>query len=81
MFHNGLEWPLDERVRFDERIRSKGWPSDWFSTATSADEPWIFYLSEQYIEHCLEMIEQVLAAVGAFNRDDLIRDPQVPSTG
>jgi hypothetical protein len=75
MFHNGLEWPLDER------IRSKGWPSDWFSTATSADEPWIFYLSEQYIEHCLEMIEQVLDAVGAFNRDDLIRDPQVPSTG
>jgi hypothetical protein len=81
MFHNGFEWPLDERVKFAQRIRSKGWPSDWFSTATSDDEPWIFYFSEQYIEHCLEMIDQVLDTVGAFIRDDLLRDPQVPGIG
>jgi hypothetical protein len=74
MFHNGFEWPLDERVKFGKRIRCEGWPNDWFSTATSGDEPWIFYLSEQYIEHCLEMIEQVLDAIGGFIRDDLIRE-------
>jgi hypothetical protein len=74
MFHNGFEWPLDERVKFGKRIRCEGWPNDWFSTATSGDEPWIFYLSEQYIEQCLEMIEQVLDAIGGFIRDDLIRE-------
>jgi hypothetical protein len=72
--HNGFGWPLDERVKFGKRIRCKGWPNDWFSTATSDEEPWIFYLSEQYIEHCLEMIEQVLDAIGGFIRDDLIRE-------
>ena len=78
MFHNGFEWSLNEREKFGERIRRKGWPHDWFSTATRDDKPWIFYLSEQYIEHCLEMFDEVLDAVGGFIRDDEFQSLKSP---
>ena len=29
MFHLGLEWPLEERQRFDKRLSK--WPREWFS--------------------------------------------------
>jgi hypothetical protein len=72
MFHHGLEWPLEERESFSQCIRREGWPENWFSLATSGDKPWIFYLSEHYIEHCLEITEQVLDALGTFIGKELI---------
>jgi hypothetical protein len=66
MFHNGFEWPLVERERFQQRIA--GWPSDWFSMATSGHKPWTFYMTNTFIDHCLLTIDSVLSGVGAFAR-------------
>ena len=66
MFHHGFEWPLEERVRFEKSVREKRWPPGWFTKSTSDDEPWIFFLSGDFIQHCLATIDQVLEGVGAF---------------
>jgi hypothetical protein len=66
MFHCGFEWPPVERKRFEEKRAN--WPSDWFSKAARGEEPWIFYLSEAFTEHCLDIIDSVLSGIGAFAR-------------
>jgi hypothetical protein len=68
MFHCGFEWPPVERKRFAEKRDRDKWPSDWFSMATSGEEPWIFYLTEAFSEHCLDIIYSVLSGIGAFAR-------------
>jgi len=72
MFHLGFEWPVEERERFEKRIGQEGWSSDWLSKATTAERPWIFYLSESFIKHCLSTIDKVLDGMGAFIRDELL---------
>jgi hypothetical protein len=71
MFHYGFEWPLPERHRFARRISDENWPRDWFQQATSGDEPWIYYLSQRFVDHCLTFIEQTLDGFSAFVRDEL----------
>jgi len=66
MFHCGFEWPIVERERFQEQTAK--WPSDWFAMATSNNKPWIFYLTDTFIRHCLTTIDRVLCGVGAFAR-------------
>ena len=67
MFHLGFEWPPVERERFQRRIAN--WPSDWFATADSDHKPWIFYLTDTFIRHCLTTVNSVLGGVGAFARN------------
>ncbi len=62
MFHNGLIWPENERKQF--RIKKGGWPQSWFEETTDTEQPWIFYMSTEFIEHCLWTIEQVLDGYG-----------------
>jgi hypothetical protein len=66
MFHCGFEWPTVERKRFEEKRAN--WPSEWFSKATLGKEPWIFYLTEAFTEHCLDIIDGVLSGIGGFAR-------------
>lgn len=88
MFHLGFEWPLAERVAFAARITEEHWPTEWFSRATSGTEPWIFYMSTQFIDHVIETIYRVLDGLAAYVRDELLprrielekrRDREVPS--
>jgi hypothetical protein len=72
MFHNGLEWPVEERQKFAQRITNENWPADWFFSATSDNRPWIFYMTDTLIDHCLNTINQSLDATGLFVRDVLI---------
>lgn len=72
MFHNGFEWPVEVRERFAKQMDQEGWPSDWFIKATTGDKPWIFYLSDKFIEHCLATVDLVLDAIGSFVRDELL---------
>jgi hypothetical protein len=72
MFHNGFEWPIDERLAFQKRIADDKWPMMWFATATSGGVPWVFYMSNEFIEHCLATADSVLTAFGGFARDELI---------
>jgi hypothetical protein len=66
MFHLGLEWPTDERAAFVGLMAN--WPAAWFSQATSGGEPWVIYLSDDYVDHVLATIEQSLQALGRFIR-------------
>lgn len=72
MFHHGFEWPIDERRRFAQRIKDEGWPVMWFTAATHGEEPWIFYLSDNFIEHVLATIDAVLDGFAIVVRDDLL---------
>ena len=66
MFHHGLEWPPCERQKFERRISDAEWPASWFHQARDANGPWIFYLSPEFISHCLDTIETVMDGVGTF---------------
>ena len=68
MFHWGLEWPLDERERFVNRIRDERWVT-WFSRAESGDHPWIIYMSRDFVDHCLDTIDRTIDGIGAYCRD------------
>jgi hypothetical protein len=70
MFHHGLEWPVRERKKFAARINrgvcNDGWSADWFDKSTSGEEPWIFYLTDAFIIHFLEYIDQINDGMGAY---------------
>jgi hypothetical protein len=66
MLHCGFEWPVVERQKFANLIKSEGWPEDWFTMATSNNEPWVFYMSDVFITHCLHTVDQVLDGVGNY---------------
>ena len=66
MFHLGFEWSMEERIKFDERVRSGEWPANWFQDSRTGDKPWIFYMSAEFIRHCLTTIDEVLEGVGAY---------------
>jgi hypothetical protein len=68
MFHNGFEWPKEKRKKFAARLATKEWPEEWFSEASSNDEPWVFYFTDTFIDHCLTTIEGVLTGLGAYVR-------------
>jgi hypothetical protein len=72
MFHLGFEWPLVERLSFEKTIGYNKWPSGWFVKSTSGESPWIFYLSQEFITHCLATIDKVLDAFSEFVRDELL---------
>jgi hypothetical protein len=67
MFHNGLEWPPDERASFQSR--ASGWPDDWFVWSATGGEPWIAYMTEGFIDGVLTMMEDTMDAFGRFARD------------
>lgn len=71
MFHCGFEWPVEERQRFAKRIDESGWPVDWFVTATTGGEPWIFYLTDIFTSHCFDLVESVIEGLGAYAREKL----------
>ena len=66
MFHNGFEWPEKEIKKFDKRINDSKWPETWFQKAESNYDPWIFYLSEEFINHCIKIVESILYGLGAY---------------
>jgi hypothetical protein len=70
MFHCGFEWPKNECLRFAKRIEEKNWEG-WFDRSEHGEEPWIFYMSDDFIKRCLEMIDKVLDAFGRYCKDRL----------
>lgn len=61
MFHNGTEWPVDERMKFKEAIKQKKW-EQWFAVATEGDEPWCFYMTQDMISTCIETAKAMMTA-------------------
>jgi hypothetical protein len=66
MFHFGFAWPSVECDKFAKRIVNPDWPSKWFTTASTNGVPWIFYLTEVFVDHCLERVDQIIDGIGAF---------------
>jgi hypothetical protein len=66
MFHNGLEWPPDERADF--RTRAGAWPDDWFEWSETAGEPWIGYMTDSFVDGFLGMLEDAIDGLGRFAR-------------
>lgn len=58
MFHQGFEWAPTQRQAFAERLSD--WPYGWFDRSASGGEPWIFYMSPEFISHCINTTEEVL---------------------
>jgi len=79
MFHGGFEWQPEIREKFAARIANDKWPSNWFDKACSGGQPWIFYLTDAFVDHCLEMIEAVLRGFGAFTKALIVSAPLVKS--
>ena len=75
MFHNGFIWSENERRKFQEKIKNPGWPKSWFvetnyrDSREKTEEPRIFCMSTEFIEHCLWTIEQVLDGYGQSARE------------
>lgn len=70
MFHCGLEWPEKDVADFANLIASRGW-TNCFRSAESGGDPWIFYLSREFTDHCLETVDEVINGVGARVRREL----------
>ena len=66
LLHLGFEWPPGERNRFEKRLRTAGWPSDWFDKATTDGDPWMFYMTPKFIDHCVHMAEKVIQRIEEF---------------
>ena len=67
MFHHGFEWPRKELDKFERMRMASKWPQDWFTKAESREQPWMFYMSPGFVEHCLEVIEQVTSGIVRFD--------------
>ena len=59
MFHNGTEWPVEVREKFESTIKDNRWDA-WFSAARRGDQPWCFYMTQDLIDVCLETAESLL---------------------
>ena len=66
MFHGGFEWSSEELRKFERDLDGNGWPSDWFSTATSNGKPWMFYMTSAFVDHCLDMAERIIGGIQQF---------------
>ena len=45
-------------------IDANGW-TDWSTRAESGGDPWIFYMSREFTDHCLETVDRIIEGVGA----------------
>lgn len=66
MFHCGFEWPVNERSSFEKYITKDQWPSGWFAKATSGGSPWVFYLTEVFLDHCLATVDRIIDGIGGY---------------
>ena len=76
MFHNGFEWPEDVRESFERRLENSGWPAGWFSKATIDDEPRMFYMTDAFIEHCINTIQNVAVGIEKLKYDRMRQENQ-----
>jgi hypothetical protein len=67
MFHCGFEWPKKECVKFAKLIQDERWQA-WFALAKRGEEPWIVYITEDFINHCIDVAHQSLDAFGAYSK-------------
>lgn len=75
MFHNGFEWPPKVRKSFARRLETPEWHSEWFSRASTGDDPWMFYMTDIFIDHCIDTIEKVAVGIEKLKREGISKHP------
>ena len=70
MFHGGFEWSSKELKWFKRKMDECLWPPEWFSRATSGDEPWMFYMTSTFVVHCLKVAEDVISGIEQFGLEN-----------
>lgn len=58
MFHNGFEWPTKERENFSNLMHEKEWPDSWFEATRDGDHFWIYFMSNEFINLCLDLTDK-----------------------
>ncbi len=66
MLHGGFEWSSEELKKFERQLDESQWSPHWFSRAIFDDEPWMFYMTSTFVDHCLEMAERVIGGIEQF---------------
>ena len=69
MFHNGFEWLSEEGTKFRQRIQSSGWPADWFKESRGFGDTRFFYMTPEFVQHCLDTIDHLIEGVGAYIKE------------
>jgi hypothetical protein len=66
MFHCGYEWPEEDRKKFRDTVMKEcnveG--NEWFQPAEPSGNIWIIYMSDVFINLCMETIKASLTAFG-----------------
>ena len=75
MFHGGFEWSSEELKSFERKLSENRWPPDWFSWAIFGDEPWMCYMTSDFISHCLDMSAGVIRGIKEYGTKGL---PNLP---
>lgn len=78
MFHWGFEWPPEERMSFKRKLDKGTWPRGWFTHSMTNDQPWIFYMSQVFIDHCTAQVERIIDGLGKYARNMMGHDADVP---
>ena len=71
MFHGGFEWSPKELGKFQSRLDENVWPSEWFAVARFGDDPWMFYMAPDFIDHCFALAAKVVEGLDQYCWDKL----------
>lgn len=73
VFHNGYEWPNEEKLRFAKQIRSlPAEKHDWFTCSTIDGDPWIYYINDTLISTSLEITEDSISGIGKYIKEKIL---------
>ena len=79
LFHWGFEWPA--HVCQDFKNATNHWPDNWFDKATRDDDIWLFSMSPAFIDHCVDVAEEVAAGLEDFLLDKGRQENGFPPLG
>ena len=70
ILHYNSEWPTYELNNFARKLDDSDWPVDWFEVLTSGGEPVMIYMTQTFIDHCLDTIRQIWKGFEVFQTDE-----------
>ena len=69
MFHNGFEWFREEGTKFRQRVQDSGWPEKWFKESEGFGDTRFFYMTPEFVQHCLDTVDQLIEGMGAYVKE------------
>ena len=69
MFHNGFLWPAETISKFSNRVTSEKWADTWFTSVDKAGKPWLYYMSPEFCDHCVKLIDEIMDSTGRYLKE------------